>query len=99
MALAAYDVMKAWGRTNIKIGGCDAMPRALQAVIDGRMVATVRNPSCLIHGGAIIAGVAGYPAKRPGWHGNDPEAHGDGRTVITKANAPGLIWMEEHFLI
>jgi ribose transport system substrate-binding protein len=58
MALASYEVMKTHNRTSIKIGGCDAMPPALQAVIDGRMVATVRNPSCLIHGGAIIAGVA-----------------------------------------
>jgi ribose transport system substrate-binding protein len=53
MALAAYDVMKAHNRTSIKIGGCGAMPPALQAVTDGRMVATVRNPLCLIHGGAI----------------------------------------------
>ena len=43
-ALAAYDVMKSSGRTNIKIGGCDAMPPALQAVTDGRMVATCAIP-------------------------------------------------------
>ena len=58
MALAAYNVMKAHNRTSIKIGGCDAMPPALEAVLDGRMTATVRNPSCRIHGGALIAGVA-----------------------------------------
>ncbi len=58
MALAAYNVMKAHNRTNILIGGCDAMPPALKAVADGRMTATVRNPSCRIHGGAIVAGVA-----------------------------------------
>ena len=29
MALAAYNVMKARGRTSIKIGGCDAMPPAV----------------------------------------------------------------------
>ena len=34
------------------------MPPAIQAVAEGRMYATVRNPSCRIHGGAIIAGVA-----------------------------------------
>ena len=34
------------------------MPPAIKAVQDGRMYATVRNPSCRIHGGAIIAGVA-----------------------------------------
>ena len=32
MALAAYNVMKAHNRTDIKIGGCDAMPPALAAV-------------------------------------------------------------------
>ena len=58
MALAAYNVMKTHNRTEIKIGGCDAMPPALTAVADGRMLATVRNPSCRIHGGAIVAGVA-----------------------------------------
>jgi hypothetical protein len=55
MALAAYNVMKTHNRTEILIGGCDAMPPALAAVTDGRMHATVRNPSCRIHGGAIDA--------------------------------------------
>src|SRR5262249_58197436 len=58
MALAAANIMKAHNRSNILIGGVDAMPPAIQAVSEGRMFATVRNPSCRIHGGAIIAGVA-----------------------------------------
>ena len=66
------------------------MPPALQAVLDGRIVATVRNPSCLIHGGAIIAGVAATA------FGENIVTEGP---VVTKANAPGLVWMEEHFLI
>ena len=57
MALAAYKVMQAKGRTETKIGGVDAMPPAIKAVQAGEMLATVRNPSCRIHGGAIIAGV------------------------------------------
>jgi ribose transport system substrate-binding protein len=101
MALAAYDVMKAHNRTSIKIGGCDAMPPALQAVTDGRMVATVRNPSCLIHGGAIIAGVAATVSGEktgmgPGMISKHVVTDGP---VVTKANAPGLAWMEKHFLI
>ena len=56
MALAAYNVMKQANRTNILIGGVDAMPPALDAVLDGRMHATVRNPSCRIHGGSVLAG-------------------------------------------
>ena len=101
MALAAYDVMKARSRTGIKIGGCDAMPPALQAVMDGRMVATVRNPSCLIHGGAIIAGVAAIVAgeKTGMGPGMIPKHVVMDGPLVTKANAPGLIWMEEHYLI
>jgi len=34
--------MKAHNRTNILIGGVDAMPPAIQAVSEGRMFATVR---------------------------------------------------------
>ena len=43
MALAAYQVMKRNNRTNILIGGVDAMPPALEAVLDGRMHATDRK--------------------------------------------------------
>ena len=46
MALAALEVMKARNRTDIRVGGVDAMPPAIHAVLDGRMHATVRNSSC-----------------------------------------------------
>jgi len=96
MALAAYDVMKARDRTSIKIGGCDAMPPALQAVMDGRMVATVRNPSCLIQGGAIIAGVASVVSgeKTGTGPGMIPKQVVMDGPVVNKANVPGLAWME-----
>ena len=58
MALAAHNVMKSKNRTGIVIGGVDAMPPAVNAVLDGTMLATVRNPSCRIHGWAVAAGVA-----------------------------------------
>jgi ribose transport system substrate-binding protein len=102
MALAAYNVMKAHNRTEIKIGGCDAMPPALEAVNDGRMLATVRNPSCRIHGGAIVAGVAAVVAGEKtgsGGPGTIPKNIVADGPVVTKANAPGMMWMEEHFLI
>jgi hypothetical protein len=38
------------------VGGIDAMPFALEAVQDGRLSATCRNPSCRIHAWAVIAG-------------------------------------------
>ena len=98
MALAAYNIMKAHNRTNILIGGVDAMPPAIQAVSEGRMFATVRNPSCRIHGGAIVAGVAAVVAGEKTGQGIPKNVVTDG-PVVTKANAAGMQWMENHFLI
>ncbi len=99
MALAAYNVMRSRGRTDIKIGGCDAMPPALAAVADGRMLATVRNPSCRIHGGAVMAGVAAVVMGEKGGEAGIPKSVITDGPVVTKANAPGMAWMEKHFLI
>ncbi|OWJ64918.1 sugar ABC transporter substrate-binding protein [Inquilinus limosus] len=98
MALAAYNVMKARNRTDILIGGVDAMPPAIQAVADGRMFATVRNPSCRIHGGAVIAGVAAVTAGEKSGEGIPKSVVTDG-PVVTKSNAAGMQWMQDHFLI
>ncbi len=98
MALAAANIMKAHNRTNILIGGVDAMPPAIQAVSEGRMYATVRNPSCRIHGGAIIAGVAAIAGGEKTGAGIPKNIVTDG-PVVTKANAAGMQWMEDHFLI
>ena len=99
MALAAYNVMKARNRTDILIGGVDAMPPAIQAVADGRMYATVRNPSCRIHGGAVIAGVAAVTAGEKTGEGGIPKSVVTDGPVVTKANAAGMQWMQDHFLI
>src|SRR5262245_16804882 len=98
MALAALDVMRRRNRTETLVGGVDAMPPAIQAVLDGRMYATVRNPSCRIHGGAIVAGVDA--ARAPKKVVVSPPKHivVDG-PIVTQANGPGLLWMQEHFLI
>src|SRR5215217_6121287 len=98
MALAAYNVMKARNRTSILIGGVDAMPPAINAVMDGRMFATVRNPSCRIHGGAIVAGVAAVVGGEKSGEGIPKQVVTDG-PVVTKANAAGMQWMQDHFLI
>ena len=99
MALAAYNVMKAHNRTDIKIGGCDAMPPALAAVSDGRMTATVRNPSGRIHGGAIVAGVAAVVAGQKTGEGGIPKHVIMDGPVVTKENAPGLLWLESNYLL
>src|SRR5436305_6192415 len=98
MALAAANVMKARGKTGIIIGGVDAMPPALEAVMDGRMLATVRNPSCRIHGWAVAAGVAALVTGEKTGKGIPKNIVTDG-PVITKETAPGIAWMERHFLI
>lgn len=99
MALAAYKVMVSRHRTSIKVGGCDAMPPALDAVLAGKMTATVRNPSCRIHGYAMIAGVAAVVGgEKTGAGGIPKNVVADG-PVVTDANAPGMLWMERHFLI
>jgi ribose transport system substrate-binding protein len=99
MALAAYQVMKRHNRTDIMIGGVDAQPPALEAVLDGRMHATVRNPSCRIHGGAILAGVAAVVDGEKTGDGGIPKNVVVDGPVVTKANAPGMLWMEGHYLI
>jgi len=104
MALAAFNVIKAHRRAGkILIGGVDAMPPAINAVLDGRMYATVRNPSCRIHGGAIVAGVAAVlNGEKTATHvtgtGIPKQIVTDG-PVVTKDNAEGMLWMENHFLI
>jgi ribose transport system substrate-binding protein len=97
MALAAAEVMKRNNRTETLIGGVDAMPPAIEAVIEGRMLGTVRNPSSRIHGGAIVAGVAAVAGEKTG-AGIPKNIVTDG-PVVTKANAEGMLWMENHFLI
>ena len=98
MALAASKVMQAKGRTETKIGGCDAMPPAIKAVQDGVMYATVRNPSCRIHGGAIVAGVSAVINGAKTGKDIPKNIVADG-PVVTKDNAEGMAWMEEQFLI
>src|SRR5436305_3292154 len=104
MALAAYNVIKNHGRAGkILIGGVDAMPPAINAVLDGRMYATVRNPSCRIHGGAIVAGVAAVlNGEKTAAHvagTGIPKQIGTDGPVEPKDNAGGVLWMEHHFLI
>ena len=91
MALAAQNVMKARGRDKILVGGVDAMPPAIEAVIDGRMHATVRNPSCRIHGGAVVAGVAAVVAGEKTGDGGIPKHVITDGPVVTKPNAEGML--------
>jgi len=98
MALAAYEVMKASGRTSILIGGIDAMPPALDAVLEGRMFVTMRNPACLIHGSAIIAGVTALQGGEKAG-GRVPRYVVIDGPLVTFENAAGMWWMQDQFLM
>jgi ribose transport system substrate-binding protein len=57
MALAARQAVENAGLGDqVFVGGVDAMTPAIQAVADGKLVATARNSSTRIHGWAVIAG-------------------------------------------
>jgi ribose transport system substrate-binding protein len=99
MALAAYNVMKAHNRTKVLIGGVDAMPPAIDAVLDGRMYATVRGSSARMHGGAVIAGVAAVLGGEKTGPGGVPQTIVIDGPVVTKENAAGMLWLEDHFLM
>jgi ribose transport system substrate-binding protein len=98
MALAAHNVMKAKNRTDILIAGVDAMPPAVNAVLEGTMVATVRNPSCRIHGWAVAAGVAAVVGGEKAGKDIPNFILADG-PVITKETAAGHLWLQKNFLI
>ena len=98
MALAAANVIKAKGRQGIMLSGIDAMPPAVNAVLEGQLVATVRNPSCRIHGWSVAAGVAAAVGGEK--TGTDIPAFilADG-PVISKDTAAGHLWLQKNFLI
>jgi ribose transport system substrate-binding protein len=98
MALAANNVIKAKNRTGIILGGVDAMPPAVNAVLDGTMIATVRNPSCRIHGWSVAAGVAAVMGGEQAGKDIPNFILADG-PVITKETAPGHLWLQKNFLI
>ncbi|HML21423.1 MAG TPA: sugar ABC transporter substrate-binding protein [Aggregatilinea sp.] len=57
MALAARQIVENAGLGDqVLVGGVDAMPPAVEAVRDGRLVATARNSANRIHSWAVLAG-------------------------------------------
>lgn len=74
------------------------MPPAIKAVQTGQWYTYARNPSCRIHGGAIIAGVSAVINGAKTGTRIPKNIVTDG-PVVTKANADGMLWMEEQFLI
>ena len=98
MALAANNVIKAKNRSGIKLSGIDAMPPAVNAVLDGTLVATVRNPSCRIHGWSVASGVAAAVGGEKAGTDIPSFILADG-PVITQDTAAGHLWLQKNFLI
>jgi ribose transport system substrate-binding protein len=96
MALAALKVAKNAGK-DIKMSGVDAMPPAVEAVANGQLVASVRNPSSRIHWGAVVIGwmVANGMEKAD----DVPKYVLMDGPVVTQKNAAGLLFEQKHFLI
>ncbi len=115
MALAAYNVIKNAGRENeIVIGGIDAMPPAVQAVLDGKLHATARNSAPRIHWGALVAGYYAVMQKEVGGKDIPEFILADGPVILPPSKektdkpwllkgygigaGPGLLWEEKHYL-
>jgi ribose transport system substrate-binding protein len=93
MALAAAKVIQQEGRT-IPISSIDAMPPAIQAVINGTMVTTVRNPAGRIHWGALMIGIQAANGIK-----DIPNYILADGPIVTQKNGAGLIFMENQFLL
>lgn len=95
MALAAYNVIRNAGREkDIVLGGVDAMPPALDAVLDGRLLTSVRNPSCRIHWGALVIGALAATGTT-----DIPKYILTDGPLVTPKNAAGQKFMQAQFLM
>jgi ribose transport system substrate-binding protein len=93
MALAASRVIKNAGR-EVKLGSVDAMPEAIQAVKDGRLLVSARNSSARIHWGALIVGALAATGAK-----DIPRYIQIDGPVVTREIADGMAFMESHFLL
>lgn len=96
MALAAQSVIEAAGKQDqVKIVGVDGLKNACEAIIDGKMLASVINPSGRIHGGAIWAGYLTV-SKTDQAKGGLPKFIRTDGGPITADNAAGYIWLHDN---
>lgn len=93
MGLAASKIIKNAGR-DIKLGSVDAMPEAIEAVKDGRLLVSVRNSSVRIHWGAMVIGAMAATGTK-----NIPKYIQIDGPVVTKEIADGMAFMEAHYLL
>lgn len=96
MALAARSVIEAAGlQDQVLIVGVDGLKNAAEAILEGKMLASVINPSGRIHGGAIWAGYLTVSGTDMAEGGMPKFIRTDGGP-ITKDNAAGYIWLHDN---
>ena len=93
MALAASNVIRNANR-DVKLGSVDAMPEAISAIKDGRLMVSVRNSSARIHWGALVVGAMAATGAK-----DIPKYIQIDGPVVTKEIADGVAFMEAHFLL
>jgi ribose transport system substrate-binding protein len=93
MALAASKVIRNAGR-EVRLGSVDAMPEAISAIKDGRLLVSVRNSSARIHWGALVIGALAATGAK-----DIPKYIQIDGPVVTKDIADGVAFMEAHFLL
>lgn len=94
MALAAAKVIKNAGREKeILLAGVDAMPPAVEAVVNGTLVGSIRNPSCRIHWGALVIGALAATGVK-----DIPKYILTDGPLVTPKIGPGLLFMQQQFL-
>ena len=77
----------------------DVVEAAIEAVLDGRMYATVRGSSARMHCGAVIAGVSAVLGGEKTGPGGVPQTIVIDGPVVTKENAAGMLWLGDHYLM
>jgi ribose transport system substrate-binding protein len=97
MALGAASVVEQAGlKDQVKLVGVDGLKNACEAIIEGKLVASVINPSGRIHGGAIWAGYLTVSGTDNAEGGMPKFIRADGGP-ITVDNAAGYIWLHDNF--
>ena len=96
MALGAASIVEAAGlQEQIKLVGVDGLKNAAEAIMEGRLHASVINPSGRIHGGAIWAGYLTLSGTDNAEGGVPKFIRTDGGP-ITADNAAGYIWLHDN---
>jgi len=90
MGFAGLESLKAVGRT-AAIGGCDGMPKGIQAVLDGTFAATMRHSTVRLNMYAVVIG----QAFKRGIVSSVPKHVVIDGLLVTPDNAESLLFLQE----